>query len=548
HVPAQKERGKPMQNQNSTISTNPTPHRAAAYARYSTSNQTHLSIERQFYAIDEYCEREGLSVSGYYADEAQTGTNTNREGFTRLIADAEKHLFDTVIIYDMARGSRDVCDWFAFRKEMKRLGVAVISVTNKLGDIDNPDDFLTESITAVLGQHQVLQYRRDSIAGKRARARKGLFCGGTPPLGYDISGGHYVVNALEAPVVGMIFEMYAAGASYNDILAAVARTGVTGKTGRPILRNSLYYILSNERYTGRFAWFENEERYMHKHVGRKGSDPIVKDDIIPRLVSDETWRLVRRRMEENKTLGKGRGKGPNRQYLLAGLVRCGECGRPMTGLTTVAKGREYVSYSCLGKRNEHICDNKNIKAAPVEEYVVEAIRTHILNPERLRLVAEKFVEQYATSTTDEARAIRNELTCITNSDNHLVNSISQGHATPAVLKRLHENDARRVALEARQASISTPVEIDFDALLAALTADAATLANDPARAREMILRYVDSITVYHMYLDIVYSPNYMLPKNKKITTPDGGGCNLDGSSGAHPTLFTVRVNRSRFAA
>jgi site-specific DNA recombinase len=129
--------------------------RAAAYARYSTANQTKLSIERQLYGIEQYCENAGLNIVGYYADEATTGTNMDRADFMRLIADAEQGLIDCVVIYDMTRGSRDIADWFTFRKEMKRLGIRVISVTSKLGDIDNPDDFLTEGVTAILGQHQV---------------------------------------------------------------------------------------------------------------------------------------------------------------------------------------------------------------------------------------------------------------------------------------------------------------------------------------------------------------------------------------------------------
>lgn len=168
----------------------PAGFRAAAYARYSTVNQTKLSIERQFSAIEKYCTRESLILVDHYKDEAESGTNTNRGDFKRLLDDAERGLFDPIVIYDMQRGSRDVADWFYFRKEMKRLGIHVISVTNKLGDIDNPEDFLHEGVNAVLGQHHVLKYRLDSIGGQRTRAGKGMFCGGIPPLGYDVKRKH----------------------------------------------------------------------------------------------------------------------------------------------------------------------------------------------------------------------------------------------------------------------------------------------------------------------------------------------------------------------
>jgi len=95
----------------------------------------------------------------------------DRPGFIDMVAAAVRHEFDAVVIYDISRGSRDVGDWFAFRKQMLRLGVQVISATQKLGDITNPNDFLVELISVGLGEHQVLDTRQKSIAGTAERAK-----------------------------------------------------------------------------------------------------------------------------------------------------------------------------------------------------------------------------------------------------------------------------------------------------------------------------------------------------------------------------------------
>ena len=168
--------------------------KAAEYGRYSTDKQTENSIAYQFNKIREYCKKNNIEIVASYSDEAQSGTNTDRKGFIDMIAAAERHEFDAVVIYDISRGSRDVGDWFAFRKQMMRLGVRVISATQKLGDITNPNDFLVELITAGLGEHQVLDTRQKSIAGTAERAKKGIFCGGVTPLGYNIANGPYVIN------------------------------------------------------------------------------------------------------------------------------------------------------------------------------------------------------------------------------------------------------------------------------------------------------------------------------------------------------------------
>ena len=116
-----------------------------------------------------------------------------------------------------------------------------------------------------MGQREVLETRQKSINGVAVKARQGAFLGGTPPLGYDIVDGAYVVNPGEARVVRTIFELYGAGKSYNDILAAVS--GAVGKRGRPLGTNSLHSILTNERYVGVYTWNKRKVKLFRKWAG-----------------------------------------------------------------------------------------------------------------------------------------------------------------------------------------------------------------------------------------------------------------------------------------
>lgn len=94
----------------------------------------------------------------------------------------------------------------------------------------------------MLGQHNILQTRQKSIAGIDARANKGKFCGGTPPLGYDIVDGDYVINPREAHAVRTIYTMYASEHSYSEIVDWLAQNGILSKRGKPIGNNALYAI------------------------------------------------------------------------------------------------------------------------------------------------------------------------------------------------------------------------------------------------------------------------------------------------------------------
>ena len=229
------------------------PLKAAEYMRYSTDNQTENSIAYQQAGIRKYARENNIQIVASYQDEAASGTNTDRKGFQALVAAANRKAFDAVIIYDISRGSRDVGDWFTFRKSMMYLGIKVISASGqKLGDLTNSADFLTELITVGMGQVEVLGTRQKSIDGVAVKAKQGAFLGGVPPLGYDIVNGQYVINPEEARIVRNIFAWYAAGKSYDYILDHL--NGALGKRGRPISKNTLNGMLQNERYIGVYTW------------------------------------------------------------------------------------------------------------------------------------------------------------------------------------------------------------------------------------------------------------------------------------------------------
>ena len=287
--------------------------RAAAYARYSTDKQTDNSIAYQLDAIRKYCREHDITIVATFADEAESGTNTDREGFRQMVAAAGRGEFDAVVIYDVTRGSRDVGDWFTFRKAMLMLGVQVIATTQSLGDITNSNDFLLELISVGMGQREVLEARQKSINGVAVRARQGAFLGGVPPLGYDIVNGAYVVNPCEARTVRTIFAMYADGQSYNAILEAI--DGAIGKRGQPLGRNSLHSILTNERYVGTYTWNKRRVKLFRKWAGGAPNPNCVRlEGHIPAIIDNETWERVQKRMSDNKRNAVNKAK---RTYLLS---------------------------------------------------------------------------------------------------------------------------------------------------------------------------------------------------------------------------------------
>lgn len=305
--------------------------RAAAYARYSSDNQREESIDAQLRAIREYCDRNGIRLVKIYTDEARSATTDDRPGFLQMIQDSALGLFDAVIVHKLDRFSRDRYDSAFYKRQLKKNGVRLISVLENLDD--SPESIILESVLEGMAEYYSRNLAREVMKGMRETALQCKHTGGKPPLGYNVApDGTYVINEQEAKAVRMIFEMYAAGKGYGEIVDKLNNKGYRTQTGRPFAKNSLHDILRNEKYRGIYTFNRSERKTDGKrnHHKSKNPDEIIKiEGGMPRIISDEIWEKVRARMEKNK-----RGPAANKAkeiYLLSGLIFCGKCGGAMVG-------------------------------------------------------------------------------------------------------------------------------------------------------------------------------------------------------------------------
>jgi len=414
---------------------------AAAYARYSTDHQTSSSIEYQMRKIEEYCDQNGIEIVSRYQDEAYSGTNTNRPAFQELCADARKHNFQAVVIYDISRGSRDVSDWFGFRREMALYQIQVISVEDNIGDILNPADYLTELITVGLGQHHVLTSRQKSMDSIATKAKTGQFLGGVPNFGYDIVNGQYVINPTESAIVKKMFQMYANGQSYDDILKEIGH--VRGKRGRIIGRNTIHYILRNERYIGVYTWCKYHYKVMGKYAGKTPNENAVRlENAIPPIIDREIWEKVQKRMNDRKKNAVNKAK---REYLLSGLIECAACGSAYVGHTSTHKGHENRYYMCGAKYRNHTCDACNLNADHVETFVVQNLKAYLLEldfDEMAHIIADRI-----NSASDDLKAERMELLDIEAQIANGTRAILKGIDYPELQQELFRLRVRKSELE-----------------------------------------------------------------------------------------------------
>ena len=482
----------------------------AGYGRYSTPKQ--CSIEVQFAYIRKYCREHGIELpeSQLYDDEAMTGTRVKkRKGFHELLNAAKKHEFDCVVLYDLTRGSRDVVDWFTFRKYMKALSIEVYSVMDRLGDLDNPTDFLTELVTVGMGQTHVLTSRLKSMDKINFLAKQGKFLGGYAPMGFDIKDGRYIINPVEAEYVRTIFTMYAADRSYSEILKALPPE-LRGKRGRPIGKNSLHEILKNERYIGKYTWCKRKVKYMSEWAGGGPSDRAVTiDNIIPPLIDGDTWERVRKRMEANKH-NKLNNNHSNREYLLTGLLRCGYCGGAYIGITTTnKKGYEYKFYACGNKYRRRTCKSKNIAANDIEPLVVSLLRRSMRDGSMIEATVDAILSAGSgENSRSEISVLKKELSDLDGKINNLVDALSNGLNSPSVQARLTEFEGRKQILSQKIKELRPKPTLSRDYLIKELSKDAEKLEKNPACVKELLHKYIVKIDIFDDAIEIYSTADF----------------------------------------
>lgn len=329
---------------------------AVIYARYSSSSQREASIEEQVKACTDLAERNGHAIVKIYSDSAMTGKNDMRPSLQRLLTDSAKKLFDAVIVYSIDRLGRNLKQLLNNIDRLEKDGGVILLSVNEQFE-NNPSGRLFRNIMM-----SYAQFYSDELAVKIRRgmdynAGKCLSTGGNIALGYKTVGEdkHFEIDPETAPIVRLIFEMYADGKTVTEITQHLNLSGIKTSRGVPFNKNSLHTILKNKRYKGIYTY--------------KGTET---PDGIPRIISDELFEKVAAIMEKNR-------KAPARakakiEYLLTTKLFCGHCKSMMTGFSGRGHlGKNYRYYICNG-RKEKKCKKKMISKEYIEELVLAECR------------------------------------------------------------------------------------------------------------------------------------------------------------------------------
>lgn len=347
----------------------------AIYTRKSSDE----GLEREFNSLDaqrEACEAFITSqkhagwtaVRDLYDDGGLSGGTMERPALKRLLRDIDAGKVQIVVVYKVDRLTRSLADFAKIVDVLDSHGASFVSVTQQ---------FNTTTSMGRLTLNMLLsfaQFERE-IAGERIRDKiaaskaKGMWMGGSVPLGYDLRERKLIINDEEADVVRLIFERYIALGSVRQLRDELKARKITTKTriaangrrsgGKAFSRGALYQMLQNRLYRGEVAHRGNV--YPGQHQG---------------IISDELWQRVQTRIVDNRHNRKIGAYAEN-PSLLAGLIFDAR-GQPLTPTHANKQGKRYRYYvsNALLKGDESKSEATfRLPAGEVETLVVDRIRS-----------------------------------------------------------------------------------------------------------------------------------------------------------------------------
>ncbi|MEK7619950.1 MAG: recombinase family protein [Patescibacteria group bacterium] len=344
----------------------PQPIRYCLYSRKSTEQdeQQSLSIESQVKEMLAAAERDGLLVTEIRRESHSAKASGQRPEFNRLIDDIRLQRFDGILAWAPDRLSRNAGDLGTIVDLMDQ-GVIREIRTNGSRFTNSPSD---KFMLMMLCSQAKLENDNKSINIKRGLKAK-VEMGYRPnmaPMGYlhdknaDKGTKRIYIDPERAPGIREMFEKvgyrFWSGRQVKRWLDNDAM--FRSRTGRKVALSSIYMMLSNPFYTGRYEFpMKSGKWYKGKH------DAIISQELFDRV-------------QENLSVIP-KGTHGSKEFSFTRLFSCGACGAGITAEEKVKRLKDgtvkrYVYYHCT-KQVDRNCRESFLREESLIEQLLKIV-------------------------------------------------------------------------------------------------------------------------------------------------------------------------------
>jgi excisionase family DNA binding protein len=328
---------------------------AVVYIRQSTADQVanNLESKRRQYNLPERARQLGwANVTVIDDDLGRSGGGVARPGFEKLLAAICEGRVGAVVSIEASRLARNGRDWHTLLEFCGLVGTLIVDEEG-VYEPRHPNDRLLLGMKGTMSEMELSVLRQRSLEALKQKARRGeLFM--TVAIGYVRVGNNHIGKDPDrriAEAITLVFAKFAEVQSVRQVHLwcrheRVSLPAVThGAEGRAIVwklpvYNTILHILTNPIYAGAYAFGRTGSR-VGIEAGRKKVVRGFRKDrkdwevLIPNHHEGYlTWSDYERNLgliadNANGKNPMSRGALRRGEALLAGLLRCGHCGRKL---------------------------------------------------------------------------------------------------------------------------------------------------------------------------------------------------------------------------
>lgn len=373
----------------------------AAYIRLSKEDEKEgesESITNQRELIKKYVAENKLRECKYFVDDGYSGGNFERPQFKELIKEIENGNISTVITKDTSRLGRDFIETNHYMfKYFPEHNIRYIAILENF-DTANPngvEDMIP--FQTIINDWYLKDISKKIKSVRQNKMRQGLYMGSTVPYGYKRCKDNnckFEIDEYSSQIVKRIFKMRLDGITPTMIARKLSDEKIEPPSiyyGKNINKTYTTYlwsfstinqILQNQIYIGNLIQRKYDKvNYKSKKKIKLDEDEwIIVENFTQPIINKEDFEAV----QEMKSKNIG-GCQKKFDYLLKGLVICGDCGKVMTVRRKASKRKNkedsYDTYYCCSNNVRYrngVCSLHYYQEQRLNQLVLEHLR-EILN-------------------------------------------------------------------------------------------------------------------------------------------------------------------------
>ncbi len=283
------------------------------YARKSTDEdsgkQIH-SIEDQIALVTEYCQREGIEIEKVFT-ESQTAKIPGRPVFDQMLRELEEKGVTGIVSWHPDRLARNSVDGGKIIYLLDQGIIRFLKFPTFWFENTTQGRFML-SLAFSQAKYYVDSLSENVTRGMNQKAKRGEFPGMAPP-GYinDRNSRKVIINAKTSPVIKQALILFSQRKlDLTQMKKFLCSRGVTTRSGKKFWQSQVHRIVTSPFYYGAFFW--KGELYQGIH-----------EPLISKPVFDQNQKIL-------KQIPNGKYPRGLKDFIFKGLIRCSECGHPLT--------------------------------------------------------------------------------------------------------------------------------------------------------------------------------------------------------------------------